>query len=196
MLKPLYIICLFALIGLGLVGCEKEQITTLPDSTPQQYFFTIKDTSEYNSADFYINTDVRVFPSPNSSIEFDIDNDNINDIRLTHEHIGSNGSGNINVVLNDLTPDSSLTFSAKTNNLYSPFPYQLGDTISESQNWSYINHFLLTDLDYTPNSDYVYYWNWGDPDLQYLAFRKKIGSDYKYGWFMIGGYIGLSVIQL
>lgn len=56
MLKPLHIICLLALLGVGLVGCKKEQeITTLPDSEVLQEFFTIKDISEYDTAYFYIN---------------------------------------------------------------------------------------------------------------------------------------------
>lgn len=196
MIKSLHIICLFSLLSIGLIGCEKENIISIPENTPTQYFFTIKDTSEYNNTDYHINTDVRVFPSSNSSIEFDIDNDNIFDIKLMHQSAGNNGSGSITTTLINLTSDSSLTFSVRPNSVYFLKPYKLNNTIKESDTWSHRSNFTLVDIDYSPNGEYFFYWNYGDSNLKYIGFRKKVGTQYKYGWFMISSYYGLSVMEL
>lgn len=194
MLKPLHIICLLALLG---VGCKKEeQVSTLPDSTPQQYFFTIKDTAEYSSADFYINPTAIYLPQGYSSTYYDIDGDSVFDFKFKREQYtdGSNGFNQIEFF--NLLPDSSIEFYVKVLNSEVLKPLAINNSTNPTTYWNYIDYALLSQYEYTSNSDGFFSWNSYSTTKVYIGFRKIVGSDYKYGWVKFANdKVGPAVIQ-
>lgn len=194
MLKPLHNICLFALLMIGLVSCKKEQVNTLPDSNPQQYYFTIKDTAEYPDADYYINPMVFHFPQGvDTTIYYHLDNDGIADLKFTKWDTAYSGGGYAYAeTMYDLTPDSTLNFSAKPFYASGLYPHALGDTLFGNNNidWTNKNSFAIKSGDYVPPSESWLIYNWVSQVYKMVGFRKMINGNYKYGWIMIDTYNG------
>ncbi len=186
MLKPFTIVCLIALLAVGVVSCKKE----LQDSQPAQVVFTIKPITEYDTTDYYIqSTDTALLP--NTTFFCDVDGDGSNDLKFTYEYYNDTNADILNSYFKfyDLTNDSIITLSLKQG-------YHLGDTIKETLNWSKTNYFMLNSLETTSISGYFFDWNYGSTTNSYICFRKRIGNTYRYGWIKIGyNRIGPVVMQ-
>ncbi|UPT66299.1 MAG: hypothetical protein M0D57_17770 [Sphingobacteriales bacterium JAD_PAG50586_3] len=178
MIKPLYIICLFALLGVGLVSCKKEK------SDPIE----IKDISEYNAANFYINTsEYYLNPSDYTGYSFNNSNVDIDKDIVYHTNFVTNNNVYIgSSAYFTITSDLEFHVDPATNKI---IPHTIGDSFSSDMNWSSTPN---TGLYSSNNPD----WNDANPTFKHLIFRKNINGEYRYGWVIarVNG-VGPSVMQ-
>lgn len=200
MLKPLYIICLLALLGMGFVACEKDGVLNpIIQSVP---YIIINDTSEYDNAHFYVNSTVLHFPDFNvpDTLYYFLDNDTIDDLKFVKvNNTYPNGGYYVGVSMYDLSSGQTLAFSARPNWSAELNAHMLTDTVDENINWSDSTHFPINWGDYSnPPAEYWYIYNWSSQTNKMVGFRKQVGSEYKYGWIIIdvvNGAYGPSVMQ-
>lgn len=169
MLKPLHIICLFTLLILGFAACKKEKEA---DSV-----FTIKQLSEYDPSNNYINYKIY---GPYDGV-FDLNGDNIDDIRIHR--------GGSNVFL---TLINSFNIEYSTLNNDTIRPYKLGDKVDSFHGIQNDNYVLYH---YGSNGNLDYSWNSDNTD-NYIVFRKNENGNFKYGWIRISkNQYGPSIMQ-
>jgi hypothetical protein len=192
MLKPLHIICLLALLGVGLVSCKDDTC----DKPQQPQFVIIKDTAEIEIEDYSINPVVSTLPYDNGTLIYDIDNNGIPDIKAVQSLIDSSDGIIYDIeTFYNLSTDSSLEFSYRPSwNLAFPYDklrnHDIGDTLDESLSWSHKSSFEIKQYEFFSNGESFYMWN-----HKYAAFRKRVGNRYKYGWIKVSHTYGPSVMQ-
>lgn len=119
-----------------------------------------------------------------SSCDLDIDNDNVNDIRFSHEHNSTVCSYQVIKTVSSL---SGLEFALTSSNIYAD-TMAIDSVIDNSLNWKNVitgNRLKYGYSVYCPPppisfnaGDFIYKNN-------YLGFRKVTTSDTIYGWFLL-----------
>lgn len=175
MLKHLHIICLLILLGVGLVSCKKDNVTTLPDSEALPEVFDIREITEYDTSNYYIDSNVYLLDAMGSGsyILYDIDGDNLSDLQHYFKYsydVNTNTSGVSNTI-GKLNSDTIISFSTINSSSASLKPHQVGDSINTSLFWSNETCCWYFDLFESASNS-----------TNYIAIRKRIGDTYKYGW--------------
>lgn len=162
MYRAKYIIALL-ILAMGLVACKKEQPTL------QSETFVIKDISEYDPLFYKINYKKFVEGSFYWHRYYTLTD--TNDIEL-HFNMYLNQQNNAYYSTHSLSNnsvDSSLTFITSGVGIDLK-QFKKGDIISDTLNWVFRSAYNLN--------------NWPSHDTLncYIPFRKRIGTNYKYGF--------------
>jgi hypothetical protein len=181
MLKPLHIFCLLVLLGFGLAGCEERECN---DITQCNEVFTVKATNEYSSDCYIVN------PATYTLLSIDQDTTFYYDVDLNGEPefmiSNTTSSDGFTIAIQDITLGDAVTVAHRPG---IPFWYNCfmpGDTIKLDTLWT--NHYKQVLWSVHLNNygeQEIGNWNWKGPQYEYLFFRKKVGSDYKYGWIKL-----------
>ncbi|UPT66298.1 MAG: hypothetical protein M0D57_17765 [Sphingobacteriales bacterium JAD_PAG50586_3] len=182
MIKPLYIICLFALLGLGLVSCKKEKSDSIE----------IMDISEYNSSEYIVNNSTFCFSAGTFS-DFDylsVDNNSVSDVKVGYQYSFQGGNAYSSYYIAKVNPGVLIEFAINSDSLL--MPYLDGDNIGPSCIWYSKSYFSI------PSED-LNIWFTG---VKYIGFKIPDGNTYKYGFIKFyydqtisKGCFGPSVMQ-
>lgn len=114
-----------------------------------------------------------------STIDLDIDNDNVFDIRFYHEHTSSPFYSQVEKKVFPLT---NLEFAVSTSTLYID-TIPLNASINSLLNWKGIVGYYLRNSSSSATWNYDYGFFKGPAN--YLGFRKILPNDTIYGWFLL-----------